>query len=162
MDIDFFNRSDIENDMYTIEKILSTNVFSPENAQHPLMKSAFIELLICLRDLMYKVEKYSTRINFNDDVVANEKITDITDLIKFVRDALCHPDIPHHYLIKDKIKASFNIAYGKCNIMSIGDIVISSDYADDICFSFGEEKIYLKRHIERAFNEAKQKLSPLI
>lgn len=162
MDIDFFTKGDIESDIKTIEKLLETEIFLPNNISHPLCKSAFIEMLICLRDLMYKAERYSTRINFTDDVVQTEKVTDVTDLIKFVRDALCHPDIPNHYLIKDKIKATYNVAHGKCNLISIGDIIISSDYDDDICFFFGEEKIYFKRHILRAFNEAKKKLLPLV
>lgn len=162
MELDFFTKTDIKSDIERIQVLLQTEIFLPANINHPLCKSAFIELLICLRDLMYKAEKYSSRISFDDDVIKSDKISDVTDLIKFVRDALCHPDIPHHYLVKNQIKATFNIAYGKCNFMSFGDITIKSDYEDDICFFFGEQKIYFKRHILRAFEEAQQKLSPLL
>lgn len=162
MDLDFFTKGDIEDDIGRIQTLLQTEIFLPTNINHPLCKSAFIDLLICLRDLMYKAEKYSTRINFDDDVLKTDKISDVTDLIKFVRDALCHPDIPHHYLVKGKIKATYNIAFGKCNFMKMDDIIIKSDYDDDICFFFGEQKIYFKRHILRAYEEAKQKLLPLL
>jgi hypothetical protein len=162
MSINFFTKCDIENDISSINKILSTGIFSSKNSSHPLVKSAFIELLICLRDLMYKTEKYSTRISFTDDVVKTDTIKDVTDLIKYVRDALCHPDSPNHYLVKNNIKATFNIAYGKGCIISTPDINITSDYEDDVCFFFGEHKIYLTRHIIRAFNESKEKLLPLI
>lgn len=111
---------------------------------------------------MYKAEKYASRIYFTEDVVISLQVKDVTDLIMYVRDALCLPDSPKNYLIQNKIKATFNIGYGKCNVLSMGDINISSDYEDDICFFFGEQKIYLKRHIIRALNEAKQKLLPLI
>lgn len=162
MDLDFFTKDDIENDIGRIQTLLQTEIFLPTNINHPLCKSAFIDLLICLRDLMYKAEKYSTRINFDDDVLKTDKISDVTDLIKFVRDALCHPDIPHHYLVKGQIKATYNIAFGKCNLIQMGDITIKSDYDDDICFFFGEQKIYFKRHILRAYEEAKTKLLPLL
>lgn len=162
MELDFFTKVDIENDIRRIQELLQTEIFLPTNINHPLCKSAFIDLLICLRDLMYKAEKYSTRINFDDDVLKTDKISDVSDLIKFVRDALCHPDIPHHYLIKGKIKATYNIAFDKRNIIKFDDIIIKSDYDDDICFFFGEQKIYLKRHVLRAYEEAKQKLLPLL
>lgn len=162
MCLDFFTKADIQTDISRIEELLQTEIFLPANIRHPLCKSAFIELLICLRDLMYKAEKYSSRINFDDDVLKTDKILDVTDLIKFIRDSLCHPDIPHHYLVKGKIKATYNITFGKCNIIQYDDIIIKSDYEDDICFFFGEQKIYFKRHILRAFKEAKEKLLPLL
>jgi hypothetical protein len=162
MEIDFFSKCEIEEDIGRIQNILRTEIFLPPNINHPLCKSAFIEILICLRDLMYKCEKYSSRINFTDDVIQTSKVSDVTDLIKYVRDALCHPDIPNHYIEKNNIKASYNVAYGKCNLMKIGDTEICSDYNDDICFFFGSQKIYFKRHILRAFEEAKDNLSKLL
>lgn len=46
--------------------------------------------------------------------------------------------------------------------MQINDIEIKSEFDDDVCFFFGTQKIYFKRHILRAFEEAKQKLIPLL
>lgn len=158
----FFVKTDIKQDFDRINEILESDIFSSQNSSHPLVKSAFIEILICLRDLMYKAEKYSTRISFDNDVFKTNKVSDVSDLIKFVRDALCHPDIPHHYLIAGKIKATFCVIYGKGTLMRVDDIILKSDYDDDICFFFGEQKIYLKRHILRAYKEAKQKLLPII
>ena len=162
MAIDFFTECDIKSDIETIEKIIQTDIFMPNNIRNVFMKSAFIEVLICLRDLMYKTERLSSRINFTDDVVITNDVQDVSDLIKYVRDALCHIESQNHFISNTKVKATFNIAYGKCNIMQIGNISISSDYDDDICFCFGEQKVYLNRHILRAFNEAKKKLLPLI
>jgi hypothetical protein len=103
-----------------------------------------------------------SRIDFDDDVVKTDEIEDVTDLIKYVRDALCHLDSDNHYLETGNIKASYNIAYGKVNLLSIGEFKQISDYEDDVCFFFGSQKIYLKRHIVKAFEIAKDKLLPLL
>ncbi|WP_318465796.1 hypothetical protein [Photobacterium leiognathi] len=161
-EMDFFSKSDIESALNRIDKLLSCGIFEPHNSSNPLMRAAFIEALISLRDLMYKTEKFSSRIDFTDDVPVCEKITDVSDLIKYVRDALCHPDSDNHYIEKGNIKASFNVAFGKCNLMKIGDFEQSSLYEDDVCFFFGSKSIYLNRHILRAYAEAKEKLEPLL
>lgn len=163
-DIDFFTAADIGQNVHRIEDIYATKIFSPKYAGHPLVKSAFIEVMICLRDLTVKAEKFGTRISFTDDVVITPETHDVTALIKFVRDALCHIGIYNHFVIPDQIKASFNINYGKGARMPFqpySDIELVSDYDDDICFFFGLHKIYLRRHILRAFEDARQQLLPL-
>lgn len=110
---------------------------------------------------MYKSDKFGLRINFVDDVKQTEKIKDVTDLIKYVRDALCHPDSENHY-IETGIKATFNVAFGKVRLLKIGDFEQYSEYPDDICFFFGSQGIYLQRHVVRAFKEAKAHLLPLV
>lgn len=165
-ELDFFTKSDIESSIYAIEKIINTGIFNDENSQNVFVRASFTQILIYLRDLMYKSEKYANkRIDFTDDVTPlnenNFKVKDVSDLIKFVRDAICHPDVPHHYF-SDGVKATFNIVYGKGQLMQIDGVDIKSDYEDDVCFFFGKEKIYLKRHIIRAYNEAKRALMPLL
>jgi hypothetical protein len=141
---------------------LGTNVFDIENKKNPLLKSAFIELLICLRVLMYETEKYSSRISFDEDIVKSDKINDVTDVIKYVRDALCHLDSENHYPEKGDIKAIFNIIYGKGSILTLFGYVQESDYPDDTCFFYGSQKIYLKRHVLPIVEVVKSKLLPLL
>lgn len=160
--IDFFIKSDIEGAIRRIDDLLKCGIFQTQNSKNVLFRAAFIELLIALRDLMYKTQKYSSRIEFDDDVKKTEEIKDVTDLIKYVRDALCHPDSENHYIEAGNIKATFNVAFGKTNLLKIGDFEQSSQYQDDICFFFGSQGIYLNRHIVRAFEEAKSKLLPLL
>lgn len=162
VNIDFFTRGVIEEEIGRIKELIDSGIFLPKNSQSPLVKSAFIEVLICLRDLMYKTEEYVTRISFDDDIVKAGNIKDVTDTIKYVRDALCHLDSDKHYLENGNIRASYNVAYGKKQLLKIGGFTQASDYDDDICFFFGTQKIYLNRHIIRAFEEAKNKLLPLI
>lgn len=161
-DMDFFTVTDINNSIERINKLFDCMIFKQENSQHILFRAAFIELLIAIRDLMAKTEKYSERISFDDDVKKTEKVKDVTDLIKFVRDAICHPDSSNNYIEIGNIKSTFNVAFGKCNIMKIGDFEQSSNYPDDICFFFGPHGIYLNRHIIRSFTESKQKLLPIL
>ena len=162
MSIDFFTKGEIEESIRRIEELLSSEIFLPKNCRSPFVQSAFIETLVCLRDLMYKTEKYAERIDFDNDIVKTGEIQDVTDTIKYVRDALCHLDSDNHYIEQGNIRASYNIAYGKVRLLKIGNFVQTSEYDDDICFFFGAQKIYLKRHIGRAFKEAKSKLLPLL
>jgi hypothetical protein len=163
-DIDFFTAGDIRQDIDRIERILGSGIFEPQRVRHPLVKSAFIELMICINDLMRKVEKYGSRISFTEDVVVTPNIADVTDLIRFIRDALCHTHIYNHFIVPDRIKASFFALYGKVTHVPFEpdhDIVFVSEYSDDVCFFFGLHKIYLQRHIVRAFIEARKQLLPL-
>ena len=64
-EMDFFSKSDIESALNRIDKLLSCGIFEPHNSSNPLMRAAFIEALISLRDLMYKTEKFSSRIDFS-------------------------------------------------------------------------------------------------
>jgi hypothetical protein len=162
MALDWHERTDIEMAVRRIEELLQCGIFQQENSSHVLFRAAFIELLIALRDLMYKAQKHASRISFDDDVKRTEKVQDVTDLIKYVRDALCHPDSENHYVEAGGLKATFNVGFGKVNLMKIGDMELSSKYQDDVCFFFGSQGIYLRRHVLRAFEEAKHKLLPLL
>jgi hypothetical protein len=159
--IDYFTKSEILESINRIDELIGTDVFLPKNIKNPFVMSAFIEVLICLRDLMYKTEKYSERIHFDDDIVKTKDVQDISDVIKYVRDALCHLDSDKHYS-EQGCKASYNIMYKKGCLLKSGNFEQVSDHDDDVCFFFGTQRIYLKRHILRAFNEAKAKLLPLI
>jgi hypothetical protein len=166
VEINIFDEQDIRYDIYEIERILATGILSEEN-NNPFRQAAFVDVLIHLRDLMFKAEKYAGRISFTDDVIVMTKVKDISDLIKFVRDAMCHPEIEHHFVVPNRIKATFETVYGKGG--RVLDLVSpdipelsTSDYSDDVCFFFGLQRIYLNRHIIKAFEEAKQKLLPLM
>ena len=79
----------------------------------------------------------------------------VTFLIKHARDAVCHIDSQNHVLCKENnIMFSFNVIFGKGTLAQIGDLTMTSDYDDDICIFFGDQKIYLVRHIIRAVKEA--------
>lgn len=156
------NVYEIMQDKEDIEKILNSNVFLREpNPDWILEKAAFILLMIDLRDLVWKSEHFAgKRIAFKDDIISFRKVTDVTDLITYVRDAAVHNTSGNSRVEQGKF--SFIVGIGKGNFVQIGELSFSGDYEDDICFLFGPAKIYLKRHIVRAFNEAIINLNPLI
>ena len=87
---------------------------------------------------------------------------DITDAITAVRDACCHIN-SFKRLFDDKgNRGSFMVTYGKGNLLKLNDLELKSDYADDIAFFYGNNRLYLKRHIIRAFKESRALLEPML
>lgn len=154
------DENEIEENLSRIYTIINSEIFDEKNINHPLRKSAFIEMMICLRDLAYKCNKYNIVVNFSDDIIQTNKVSNITDLIKYSRDACCHIDSSNNRYMENGAVFSFNTLYGKTDFAGI-----SNSYQDDICFCFGEQKIYLKRHILRYLEESiiglKEKMSLL-
>jgi hypothetical protein len=164
MTIDFFNASRIESAIERLDELLATGILiRPTNENHLFVESVFTEALILLRDLMYKSERYAQRISFSDHVIKTDKVSDVTDLIKYMRDAICHRESDNHFLDKDRgWSISFCAIRGKGLLGQYGDRIVESEFSDDICYFFGEQRIYLHRHLIRAFNEAKALLVPIV
>lgn len=153
------DRQDCDSNIRRIEELLGCGIFNQENAGHILQVSAFIDLMICLRDLMHKTEKYAQKIDFTDDILVNDYVTDVSDAIRAVRDACCHIDSFKRNFDENGNRGSYNVAYGRCNFMRIGDLELKSEYEDDAAVFYGMNRLYFKRHIIRAFEESKALLA---
>ena len=153
MNDEFRTVADISNSLREFKKLISSNIFNqPDN---PFYKSALIHLLIISRDLTQKSYFKGKTIDFTDDMVVTDKIKNVTFLIKHARDAVCHIDSQNHVLSKEhNIIFSYVVMHGKGVFASINGIEMVSDYDDDICIFFGDQKIYMVRHIIRAVKEA--------
>ena len=160
--MDFLTKSDIETSFSRIETLFECGIFSPENSRNPLVQSALSELLIRIRDLMAKSNRHGEPITFNEDINETDRIKNVADVIKFVRDAICHIDSDNHNHDECNARLSFNVAYGKCVLMEINGVKIGSDYTDDVAFFFGNQKLYLRSHLRRAYDEAKRNLQPVL
>ncbi|BAK97381.1 hypothetical protein OBV_01830 [Oscillibacter valericigenes Sjm18-20] len=159
--MDIYTEAEIRSDISRIEILFRTNIFDSANINNPLSFAAFIETVIILRDLVKKCEiEGHKRIDFTDDIIISSKIHDVTDLIEFVRNAVCHINSPNSKIGNNRINCC--CAVGKTKFIQINGKEITSDYEDDICYFFGEQKIYLIRHISRAFNETRAILFPLL
>ena len=75
------DRQDCERDILRIQELLNSGIFEQANSKHILQQSAFIDLVICLRDLLHKTEQYATRVAFADDILTDEHVKDVTDAI---------------------------------------------------------------------------------
>jgi hypothetical protein len=160
--MDIHDRQDCEISIRRIAELLRCGIFEPANSGHVLQSSAFIELMIYLRDLLHKTEKYGARISFADDIMQNEYVKDVTDAVRAVRDACCHIDSFKRLFDDRGNRGSFMVAYGKCNLAKIDDLELRSDYDDDIAVFYGKNRLYFKRHIIRAFNEARAQVEPML
>jgi hypothetical protein len=158
--MDIHDRQDCESAIARIRALLGSGIFNPPNAGHVLQSSAFIDLIICLRDLLYKTERYARRISFTDDILTNEYVTDVTDAVTAVRDACCHIDSFKKLFDDRGNRGSYLVAYGKCKLMKLGDLELTSDYEDDTAVFYGRNRLYFRRHIVRAFEEACTQLAP--
>ena len=162
MAIDHLTRHEIRSDIERIRSILDFGIFAPENSNHPLFLSGLTELLIRLRDLLSKSEKFAKQVSFQDDVIINGKVTDVTGLVVFVRDALCHIDSDKHNHDEVQARISFNVIFGRGRLAQLGTASIESQYDDDVAFFFGPQRLYLRRHILRAFDEARNNLASVL
>jgi len=160
--MNFSSQSEARHSIQRIETILSSDIFQPQNDQHPLRESAFVELMICLRELMKKAEDHAHRISFTDDINIIKGTKDVTDTIRHIRDCLCHLDSKKRLTDESRNISIIGTVYGKGYFAKIDDLELKSDYDDDLCFFYGLHKLYLKRHIFRAFLEASQLVKPLL
>jgi hypothetical protein len=160
--VEVLDRQDCESNLQRISQLLACGIFSPVQRSNLLQQSAFIDLVICLRDFLAKSEKYGHRVAFSDDVMLNEYVKDVTDAVTAIRDACCHIDSFKRHFDDHMNRGSYLVAFGRANLVKFGDLELKSDYADDIAFFYGANRLYLKRHIMRAFEEAKSHLVPLL
>ena len=157
-----YDQQDCQSSIFTIKSLLSCGIFEPNNSGNSLQSAAFTELVICLRDLLHKTEKYAKRISFTDDIITNEYVHDVTDAVTAVRDACCHLDSYKHIFDDHGNRGSFNVIYGRAVLGKFGEVEIKSEYEDDIAVFYGMNRLYFKRHIIRAFNEASNLLEPIL
>lgn len=161
--MDFKTKSEIRSALDRTRKLIDSKILWDTKSKKVYRKSVLIEVLIHMKDLLIKSEKYlEKRISFKDDVIPDEvlKITDVTDLISNFRDAACHNDSFRREFGSNVM--SFNEIVGKGTFMQIGDTIIGSEYEDEIAFNMGQNILYLKRHIEKAFQELESHFKPVV
>jgi hypothetical protein len=158
--MDFSLKSEIRSGLERTKKLLDSKIMWSDPTLI-FRQSVLIEILINLKDLLIKANKLGHRIAFTDDINPDPtlKITDVTDLIGNFRDAACHSDSYRRKAQESTL--SFNEIRGKGILMQINNLTIGSSYEDDIAFNMGQNILYMKRHIERAFNEVEAFLEPI-
>jgi hypothetical protein len=165
MSLDFRSAQDIRGGINRIEQILATNIFDSDKPD-VLMQSAFIEVCIQLYDLLAKSEKFANRrVAFTDHInIIPKQVEDVTDLVSKGRNAGRHVSSDLHLADQEKQNlSSFIVIRGRRpNFIQIGDLMQGCDFADDTAIWYGVHRIYLRRHILRAFEEAKANLLPLL
>lgn len=149
---------------------LAVDVFSARAAVNKLIKfvtpdteqeilwAAVTRIVILVRDLVAKSETYAKPITFADDVIVNGRVKDAATLITFMRDAVCHIESPLH-MAAENVYSSSNVLFGKRKLANVEEIWnIGCDYEDDVAIIIGTQRMYIKRHLLRAFREASDNL----
>jgi hypothetical protein len=146
-------KSDVEMDIAEVRGIIASQII--ESGQPSVFfRAAVTRLSICVRDLVAKSELLAKKkIAFTDDVSVDGVVKDAATLITFMRDALCHVDLDHH-MLDPGVYFSMETVRGKCVSHVIGGRSFGSDYADDVAFLIGQQRIYYRRHLIRAYEEA--------
>ena len=148
---EFYVKSQTKSNIRDVNNLLNTGVFNVLVLQ-PFQEPTFVSIILKLNDLLQKFRILNKRISFKDDISKG----DITDLISKIRNAICHLSSGENLLDKEsQLKFVFNIAIGKVNAVQLnGKIVAKSEHDDDIAFFYGENRVYLKRHLIRVLNES--------
>ena len=172
MDKSDLTKIEIENGVARIEQIFNTGIFNfdfnggctndskiqleIEEIRNSLRKSAMIEILINLRNLLYKCESLcNKKIDFEEDVVKmkyeikiqgktkEKEIKDIADVVEYMRNAVCHNENDDYRLLSPWLYADSCFLYNN----------------DNVFFQMGKQKLSVSRGITRALKEAKHVLS---
>ena len=159
--MEVYDYQDCNSDIERIVELLRCGIFEKQNSGSVVFQSAFIELMICLRDLLFKCEKYAERITFSDDILTSTSVTDVTDAVTAVRNACCH--IQSGERVADELGSrTVMVSFGKGSLYKSPTADLSADYDDDIAFFYGANRLYMTRHIARAFEEAVDQLRPVM
>ena len=86
--------------LYEIDRcqyLYDSNILSDVmNDRSIFSESAFIEILIRLKDVLQQLNTANMRINWRNDVKTGNGIEDITDLVSNLRNAACHITSPEN------------------------------------------------------------------
>lgn len=153
-ELEFTQARDLFSAREQFEKLVATGILSSNGISSPWFDPVITKLLILLSDLLKAADRIGKRCTFDDDILVideamSSKINDVTDLIIRCRAASCHITSGNQLFETNKLQMC--VAVGKCQLMSINGKVLGSDYEDDIAIIWGPMRLYLKRHLMRAY-----------
>lgn len=117
-----------------------------------LARAIFTSLMIDLKDVLQLLARLGYRVDFRDDIPND----DITDLVRNVRNAACHLGSPER-LARNIGEFSFNVFTGKSEADFNGR-VLGCPYPDDAAVYYGDRRLLVRRHLDRAIAEGEAKL----
>jgi hypothetical protein len=136
-----------------VKTLLDAGIFTDEGLQSPFIRPSITQMLIELSDTLQKANKAGRRVSFRDDVFDGGANWDVTDLISNCRNAACHVSSGKHQFNQNKF--TFNMAIGYSpNAFHLNGTTIGCEYADDAAVFWGGMKLFLKRNLLRAYDEA--------
>ena len=165
------DEQDILDDLKRMDEIIDSGIFEEEtirkeisnNTLNPLRQSAFIEVMIAVHDLLKKCTKIGISVVFFDDIYVTDDVKNVNHLIGRIRNACCHIDSGNRFTSNGGRVVATVLPIHEVGARSNGEEIPGNIYKDDMAFIYGNQRIYLKRHIIRAKDVAisflKDKLS---
>jgi hypothetical protein len=151
-------RLDVRQSIRHVEELARSDILTRRIQDDILFWAVVTRMIILTRDLVAKSEAQAKKpITFKDDVIVVGDVKDVASLITFFRDALCHIESNRH-MARHDIYATLNMGPWKGSFATIGDFELINDYDDDIALFIGSQRLYVHRHLLRAFREAKNNL----
>jgi hypothetical protein len=151
---------DAQTSLMIIKRIFESPIFNPIDDRSPYFQACITQVLIELNDVLQKAAKKNLRITFTDDIPQSAKAKDITDLINDCRNASCH--VASGKRMFENSKFTFCVISGYSpQAMLVNGTALGCNYHDDIAIFWGNTRLYLVRHLFRAFHEANAVFSDL-
>jgi len=147
--------SDVQSSIARCADLFNCGVLSSGNSAGVVFESSVTLLLIHLSDLLQKAKADGHRVAFSDDMEVTEAIPDVTELVRTCRNAACHVSSGDHKIDMGKFTFCVASGYGP-GAFVIDDQRMGCDYADDIAIYYGKNRVYLRRHLLRSFEQVAQ------
>ena len=145
-----------------VKALAHTDVLKRFAANDAMHGAIVTRVVILTRDMVARSERVAGKaITFKDDMTISGRVKDVASLITFFRDALCHIESDRN-MASDLIYVSLNVVFGKGIAANIGGFKMARDYADDVAFFVGRQRLYLHRHLLRAYGEAVENLTKFL
>jgi len=122
----------------------------------PIYRALIMETILLTNDVLKRADLLGKRVSFTDQVIPRKApaINDVTDLVREVRNAICHTNSHLHEVGKFGNVVTAMFIWGKGNTILGDGIIHSSDFDNDMAICFGELKLYLSRHLITAYNQS--------
>lgn len=105
-----------------------------------------------------------TRLTCPDDVMRTVEVRDLHDLITYARSALSRDAnrAPTYRIGEDFQLTAIIASRRRGTLATIQGVAYRNDYDDDLAMLMGWQRVYLCRHLVRAFIEARIRLKPFL
>jgi len=139
--------------LYQAKQVLDAGFWRNDEAW--VRHGGFLVVITNLSDVLMTLHRLKRRISITEDVGHHE---DVTHLIKEVRNAACHMGSPLRRAT-DNASISFATIVGRGTLMCVGDLNIENPYEDDVAFYYGRLRVFLFRHLIRAWQLSAEELA---
>ncbi|TAJ55812.1 MAG: hypothetical protein EPN60_00825 [Nevskiaceae bacterium] len=157
----WFTKKELSTSFLRIEEVRSSGILSSDGTRSPLFKSAIIELLIYINDMLEKADAMGLRVTLTEHLPGWTSVRDVTELVARCRDAACHVSAGQEFFERNKF--SFALVVGLVpEAVQIDDALRGCDFEDDIAVFFGAYRLYLRRNLLDAYTLAVRALQPLV